>query len=95
MLAGFGRFLVLLTLTLGGYLLGPSPVEGAIVGALIGGAVLTLESIVARTAPRQVLSGSFGLMVGLVLAILAGLALAPLETSTGIASTCPKPTHWR
>ena len=85
MLAGFGRFLVLLTLTLGGYLLGPSPVEGAIVGALIGGAVLTLESIVARTAPRQVLSGSFGLMVGLVLAILAGLALAPLETSTGIA----------
>jgi uncharacterized protein YacL len=82
MLAGFGRFLVLSILVLGGFLLGPSPLVGILAGALVGMGVLALESIVGRTAPRQVLSGSFGLMVGLLIAILAGLALAPLDTST-------------
>ena len=82
MLAGFGRFLVLAILVLGGFLLGPVPAQGAFIGALVGGGVLMLESIVGKSAPRQILSGSFGLMVGLVLAILAGMALAPLETTT-------------
>jgi len=84
MLAGFGRTLVLLTLVGGGYLLGPSPLAGAFGGAVVGAVVLALESVVARTAPRRVLSGSFGLMVGLVLAILAGAALPPLETNAAI-----------
>jgi uncharacterized protein YacL len=85
MLAGFGRFLVLATLTLGGYLLGPVPAEGAFIGALMGGGILGLEAIVGRTAPRRVLSGSFGLMVGLLLAALAGSALATPGTPTGLA----------
>jgi len=82
MLAGFGRVLVLSILVIGGYLLSPAPMVGALVGAVVGSGVLMLESIVVKSAPRQVLSGSFGLMVGLLLAILAGLALAPLETTT-------------
>ncbi len=81
MLAGFGRFLVVLSLVLAGYLIGSSPVEGAVLGALVGGGVLALEAVVGRTAPRRVLSGSFGLMVGLVLAILAGAALPPLGST--------------
>ena len=83
MLAGFGRFLVLATLVLGGWLLGPSPTVGAFIGALAGGAVLTVEAVAGKTAPRRVLSASFGLLVGLVLAVLAGMALAPMETATG------------
>src|SRR5689334_23511617 len=82
MLAGFGRFLVLSILILGGYLLAPSALEGALAGAAVGIGVLALETIVGRSAPRQILSGSFGLMIGLLIAILAGLALAPLETTT-------------
>ena len=83
MLAGFGRTVVLATLVLGGYLLGPVPAVGAIIGALVGGAILIVESVVGRTAPRQVLSGSLGLLLGLVLAGLAGGALAPMDTATG------------
>lgn len=85
MLAGFGRFVVLAALTLGGALLGPAPLEGAFIGALFGGSVLWLEAVVGRTAPRRVLSGSFGLMVGLLLALLAGSALAPGQTGAGLA----------
>jgi len=83
MLAGFGRFLVLAILVLGGALLGPSPAGGALIGVLIGGAVLLIETLVGRAAPRNVLSASFGLLVGLTLAVLAGMALAPMETTTG------------
>ncbi len=83
MLAGFGRFLVLATLVLGGSLLSPSPAGGALLGALIGGAVLLVETLAGRAAPRRVLSASFGLLVGLVIAVLAGMALAPMETATG------------
>ena len=83
MLAGFGRFLVLAILVLGGALLGPSPAGGALLGALIAGAVLLIETLVGRAAPRNVLSASFGLLVGLTLAVLAGMALAPMETATG------------
>ena len=83
MLAGFGRFLVLAILVLGGALLGPSPAGGALLGALIAGAVLLIETLVGRAAPRNVLSASFGLLVGLTLAVLAGMALAPMETTTG------------
>ena len=79
MLAGFGRFLVLVTLGAGGYALGPSPFEGALAGLAVGGVVLFLEALVGRSAPRQVLSGSFGLFVGLGLAVLAGSALSPMD----------------
>ena len=71
MLAGFGRLLVLATLLMGGYLLGPSPITGARLGGLVGGLILAVEALVGRTAPRQILAGSFGLLVGLVLAVLA------------------------
>ena len=83
MLAGFGRLLVLATLVLGGYVVGPSPLWGGLAGALIGGSVLAIEAVVGRAAPRRVLSGSFGLLVGLVLAVLVGMALAPRDTATG------------
>ena len=83
MLAGFGRLLVLATLVLGGYVVGTSPLWGALAGALIGGSVLAIEAVVGKAAPRRVLSGSFGLLVGLVLAVLAGMALAPMDTATG------------
>ncbi len=85
MLAGFGRFLVLATLAAGGSLLGNSPVKGALLGVFAGGVVLLLETVVGRSAPRQVLWGSVGLLVGLVLAVLAGSALAPNNTSTETA----------
>lgn len=83
MLAGFGRFLVVAILVTGGALLGPSPAEGALAGALTGGVVLLIETLVGRAAPRRVLSASFGLLVGLVLAVLAGMALSPLEGPAG------------
>ncbi|MEO8499526.1 MAG: PIN domain-containing protein [Vicinamibacteria bacterium] len=85
MLAGFGRLLVLAILVVSGSLLSPNPAEGALVGALVGVAVLALEGLVARIASREVLSGSFGLMIGLVLALLAGSALDPLDTPAGVA----------
>jgi uncharacterized protein YacL len=81
MLAGFSRFLVLVIFLAGGYALGPSPAEGALAGLVTGGAVLFLEALVGRSAPRQVLSGSFGLFVGLGLAVLAGSALSPMDPS--------------
>lgn len=88
MLAGFGRFLVLLTLTLLGALMAPDPLGGALGGAVAGGAILILEMLAGKSAPRRVLSGSFGLLVGLVLAALAGLVLAPgttpLETAVRV-----------
>ena len=83
MLAGFGRFLVLAVLVLGGALLAPTASAGALGGALVGGAVLVVETLVGRTAPRRVLSASFGLLLGLGLAVLAGMALAPVESATG------------
>lgn len=83
MLAGFGRFLVLAILVLAGYLLGPSPAAGALAGAGVGGAVLLVETMVGRVAPRRVLSASFGLLIGLGLATLAGMALAPMDAATG------------
>ena len=83
MLAGFGRFLVLATLVLGGALLAPAPAPGALAGALVGGAVLAVETLAGRTAPRRVLSASFGLLVGLGVAALAGMSLAPMEGATG------------
>jgi uncharacterized protein YacL len=81
MLAGFSRFLVLVAFSAGGYALGPSPGEGALGGLVTGGVVLFLEALVGRSAPRQVLSGSFGLFVGLGLAVLAGSALSPRDPS--------------
>jgi len=83
MLAGFGRFLVLAILVTGGALLGPSPAEGAGLGAVIAGAALAIEALVGRAAPRRLLSASFGLLVGLVLAVLVGMALSPMEPPTG------------
>lgn len=80
MLAGFGRFLVLLTLTILGALMAPVPVGGALAGVTAGGAVLLLEALAGRSAPRKVLSGGFGLLVGLILAALAGMVLAPGTT---------------
>jgi uncharacterized protein YacL len=88
MLAGFGRFLVLLTLAILGALMAPAPLAGALAGAIAGGAVLALEALAGKSAPRRVLSGSFGLLVGLVLAALAGAVLAPgttpLETTVRV-----------
>jgi uncharacterized protein YacL len=83
MLAGFGRFLVLAILVSGGALLGPSSAEGALAGALIAGAVLATEALVGRATPRRVLAASFGLVMGLVVAVLAGVALSPMEARTG------------
>lgn len=83
MLAGFGRFLVLVILVTGGALLGPSPAEGAGAGALIAGAALAIEALIGRAAPRRLLSASFGLLVGLVLAVLVGMALSPMEAPAG------------
>ena len=80
MLAGFGRFLVVLTLTILGAVMAPAPFGGAMAGVIAGGAVLSLEALAGRSAPRRVLSGSFGLLVGLVLAALAGVVLAPGTT---------------
>ena len=88
MLAGFGRFLVLLTLAILGALMAPAPLAGALAGAIAGGAVLALEALAGKSAPRRVLSGSFGLLVGLVLAALAGAVLAP---GTCLLYTSPSP----
>ena len=77
MLAGFGRLLVLITFTSLGAVTAPSLSGGALLGAFAGGAVLVLEALAGKGAPRQILSGSFGLLVGLVLAALASSVLAP------------------
>jgi len=84
MLAGFGRFLVLAIFIIGGAVIGPESMEGALLGAGAFALVLGLETLVGRTASRQVLSGLFGLMLGLLLALLAGSALAPMEAATGM-----------
>jgi len=88
MLAGFGRFLVLLTLTILGALMAPTALGGALGGAVAGGVILIVESLAGKSAPRKVLSGSLGLLVGLVLAALAGVVLAPgatpLETAVRV-----------
>lgn len=88
MLAGFGRFTVLLALTLLGALMAPSALVGALAGLTAGVVVLLLEALAGRSAPRRVLSGSFGLLVGLILAVLAGVVLAPgttpLETAVRV-----------
>lgn len=76
MLAGVGRFLVLGSLTAFGYAFGPSPLAGASIGFVSGGCVLLAEAAVGRRSPREILSGSFGLLIGLVLAGLAGGAIA-------------------
>jgi uncharacterized protein YacL len=80
MLAGFGRFLVLATFTTVGAMMAPNPLEGALLGALAGSSVLAMEALTFRGTPRQILSGSFGLLVGLVLAALAGTVLGPGAT---------------
>jgi uncharacterized protein YacL len=80
MLAGFGRFLVLATFTAVGAMMAPNPLEGALLGALAGSSVLAMEALTFRGTPRQILSGSFGLLVGLVLAALAGTVLGPGAT---------------
>jgi uncharacterized protein YacL len=81
MLAALGRIVVFATLVTSGYFLGPSPLEGSLIGGLVAGGVLAIEALVGRAAPRRVLAGSFGLLMGLVLALLAGQALAPLDAS--------------
>ncbi|MEO8360898.1 MAG: PIN domain-containing protein [Vicinamibacteria bacterium] len=81
MLAAFGRFLVLATLATGGFLLGPSPVTGAAFGALAAALVLAIELALAQSTPRQVLSASFGLLIGLTLAVLASSAFASTNAS--------------
>ncbi len=81
MLAGFGRFLVLGTFTSLGAWLAPNTLAGAALGVLVGSTVLALEAIAGKGAPRQLLSGSFGLLVGLVLAALTSSVLAPGTTS--------------
>lgn len=85
MLAGIGRSLALFVLVLGGYLLGPSPLAGALGGLAVGLVVIAAESVVVRTAPRKTLSGASGLLIGLVLALLAGNSLGPMDDSTGAA----------
>ena len=77
MLAGFGRFLVLATLVAFGFAFGPSPVQGALIGLVAGLAVVFVEAAVGQSAPRAVLSGTFGLLAGLILSLLAGSALVP------------------
>ncbi|MBK5254769.1 MAG: TRAM domain-containing protein [Vicinamibacteria bacterium] len=89
MLTGFGRLLVLAILAVAGYWAAPSPILGALLGVAVFGVVLGLETAVGRSAPRQVLAGTFGLLVGLVLALLSGSALSSgglaLETAGRVA----------
>ncbi len=79
MLGVLGRLLVLTSFSICGYLLAPSLSAGVLVGLLAGGGVLAMETIVAGRAPRQILAGTFGLVIGLFVALLAGSALAPGE----------------
>lgn len=89
MLAGFGRFLVLATLGLVGSVLGPSSLTGALVGVFCGALVLMAEALASRATSRQLLSGSFGMLIGLGLAALAattlGPAASPFETGARVA----------
>jgi len=89
MLTGFGRLLVLATMAAAGSLILPAGWTGALIGLFVGAAFVVLETAVAKSAPRQVLAGAFGLLVGLVLASLAGGVLAPgehrAETGTRLA----------
>ena len=82
MLAAVGRALVVGGLALGGYVLSGSAAI-SVAGLVIGLVVLAVESVVANSDARAVLSGSFGLLIGLGLATLAGASLAPLPTAEG------------
>lgn len=81
MLAAFGRFLVLAVLGVLGSVLAPAPVQGALFGLAAGAFVLAAESVAGRGTSRQLLAGSFGMFVGLVLAALAATILAPAGTA--------------
>ena len=80
----FGRLLVAIALATGGYLLGPSPVDGLVIGLLIGALVFVVEVMVGQSAPRQVAAGAFGLLVGLLLAFLAGATLSLPGSASGM-----------
>lgn len=80
MLAALGRFLVLAILGILGSVLGPSPLQGALIGLVAGALVLGAEQVAGRGTSRQALAGSFGMLVGLVLAALAATTLAPAGT---------------
>jgi uncharacterized protein YacL len=81
MLAVFGRFLVLAVLCVLGSVLAPSPLTGATLGVVAGAFVLAVESIAGRSTSRQLLAGSFGMFIGLVLAALAATVLTPAGTA--------------
>jgi uncharacterized protein YacL len=85
MLAGLGRFLVLATLAALGYAFGPSSVIGALTGLAAGVAVVLVEAAVGKSTPRQIVAGSLGLFLGLLIAALAGSAISstgsPVEVS--------------
>jgi uncharacterized protein YacL len=85
MLAGLGRFLVLATLAALGYAFGPSSLIGTLTGLAAGVVVVLVESAVGKSTPRQIVAGSLGLFLGLVIAALAGSAISstgsPVEVS--------------
>lgn len=81
MLAAFGRFLVLAVLGVLGSVLAPSGLQGALFGIVAGAFVLAVESVAGRSTSRQLLAGSFGMFIGLVLAALAATVLAPAGTA--------------
>jgi uncharacterized protein YacL len=84
MLPGLGRFLVLASLVALGYAFGPSSVTGALAGLAAGVLVVLVEAAVGKGTTRQIVAGSSGLLLGLLIAVLAGSALSstgsPLET---------------
>src|SRR5262245_18355035 len=82
MLAALGRTLVVLGLAVGGYAAGGSWMS-ALAGVVSAAAVLGAEAVAAQAESRVLLSGAFGLLVGLLLAGLAGSALAPEPTAEG------------
>lgn len=85
MLAGFGRFLILAMFGGAGYLLSESSWSGLGLGFLSGTGVVVAEALIGRMAPRQILSASFGLLLGLVVAFAAGAALSPGDNPAGVA----------
>ena len=82
MLAGLGRFLLLATFATGGFVLGSPKEIGGVIGLLAGALILVLEALVAGSAPRQILSGTFGLGAGLTIAVLAAQGLPAMEVSS-------------
>src|SRR5436190_20149501 len=86
MLAALGRFLVLACLVTFGYLFGSSPLVGMTQGIIGGAIVLFLEAVTVKGASRQILSGVFGLFIGLSLASLASMALgASIDSGARLA----------